>query len=293
MLPSRIFKLVGSIWLLLAAFGVAATGNDAATGLLPECRRSAFVEAVRAEPVEQLAGRAYRDMIARAESQRALAPREHPQVQRLVYITNRLLAPVASCNARALSWKWEINLVGGRQINAMAMPGGKMVVFYGLLSELQLSDDELAQIIGHEVAHALLEHLRERIAKRAVISESIREGSKLFGLDQPDGGIVNLISELQRLKFSRDDEAEADHLGMALAVLAGYDPRASITLWQKLGQVKADAEPAFLSTHPHSLARVKAMEDRLPRTMPVFEAAAKPEQRFQPPIRLSTASGEN
>ncbi|ODU09590.1 MAG: peptidase M48 [Rubrivivax sp. SCN 71-131] len=267
---------------------LAASGPLAAASI-PECRRSGFTKAVSAETVEQQAQQQYRQMLDKASGDRALAPMQHPQLQRLRYIGTRIEPFTRDCNARAADWKWEINLIGSRQINAFCMPGGKIAFFWGILSELQLSDDEVAMVMGHEIAHALLEHAREQMGKNVVTSGAMRLGASLLGLGQIGDIGAQIGSQMLALKFSRDDESEADALGLVMAARAGYDPRAGVTLWQKMTADGGGAPPALLSTHPAGPTRIKDIEARLARVLPDFDAARKPERRFAPPPKGSSA----
>ena len=265
--------------LLLAA---AAAPAGAAAPVIAECKRSVATKLVPAASVEGSAQQQYLQLVGQARTQGALAPDNHPQVQRLRYIADRIVPHTVACNARAQDWKWEINLFGSKQVNAFCMPGGKIAFFSGILSALKLNDDEVAVVMGHEVGHALLEHARERIAKSTGTNLALRMGAAVLGLggvgDMAAQGLANVAS----LKFGRSDESEADALGLVLAAKAGYDPRAGVSLWQKMGAAKGGkAPPEWLSTHPAGTTRIKEIQARLPRVLPQFEGTAKPERRFE------------
>jgi predicted Zn-dependent protease len=269
--------LGGGLLAALGAPGTAAAQADA------ECQRSTFAKAVPADQVEQAAGQQYRQMLQEASGQRALAPVNHPQVQRLRYIAQRIIPLTASCNSRAQQWKWDVNLLGSQEINAFCMPGGKIAFYYGILAKLKLDDDEVAMIMGHEVAHALLEHARERMGKTMVTRGVIELGSALLGLGGAGQTLAGMGGQLLTLKFSRSDESEADALGLLLAARAGYRPAAGVTLWQKMQAASKGAPPQFLSTHPSGDSRIKDIQGRLARVDPIYEAADKPDRRFGPP----------
>lgn len=262
-------------------------GTAAAPALaqIPECKRSGFTKAVSAETVEQQAGQQYRQMLQKAQVERQLAPADQPQLQRLHYIARRIVPFAPECNPRAKGWRWEVNLIGSRQVNAFCMPGGKIAFYYGILSELQLDDDEVAMVMGHEVAHALLEHAREQMGKNIVTTGTLRLGAALLGLGNLGDLGAQIGSQLLSLKFSRDDESEADALGLVMAARAGYDPKSGVSLWQKMAAANRGAPPAFLSTHPSGPTRIKDIEARLPQVSPLFQAAPRPPQRFAPPAR--------
>src|SRR5574343_909588 len=237
-------------------------------------KTSVLNKLVPAGQLEQTAAQEYGQLKRQAAEKGALAPDNHPQVVRLRQIARRLLPHAARFNARASQWQWEVNLIGSRQLNAFCMPGGKIAFYTGIIDSLQLTDDEIAVVMGHEIAHALREHARERIAKStitsgiAAIAEELVAGSKYGGLAQLGiRGGANLLT----LKFSRDDETEADVVGLDLTARAGYDPRAGVTLWQKMGQASKGAPPAWLSTHPAGTDRISEIERHLPEVMPLYE----------------------
>ena len=246
---------------------------------------------VPAEQLEQSAAQQYRQMLQQAAQQRALAPADNAQLERLRYIAQRIFPHSHEWNERARQWKWEVNLLGGKQVNAFCMPGGKIAFFYGLLDKLQLSDDEVAMVMGHEIAHALREHARERIGKTAATRGAIEIGSALLGLGGGGRYLADMGGQLATLKFGRDDESESDLIGMELAARAGYDPRAAVTLWQKMAAANKGAPPEWLSTHPSGSSRIKDIEAALPQVMPLYERADKPGRVFGPPAPRSTAGG--
>ena len=252
-----------------------------ALAMAPECKRSVATKLIPASQVEDAAQQQYSQLVGEARGQGALAPGNHPQVQRLRYIASRIVPLTAACNERAQQWKWEVNLLGSKQINAFCMPGGKIAFFSGILSTLKLNDDEVAMVMGHEVAHALLEHARERMAKSAGTNLGLRIGAAVLGLGGAGDLAAQGLSSLANLKFGRSDETEADALGLVLAAQAGYDPRAGVSLWQKMAAASGGrAPPQWLSTHPAGASRIKDIEGRLPRVLPDFEAAERPSQRF-------------
>jgi len=235
------------------------------------------------EQLEQAAQQQYLQMRQQAAQQRALAPDDNPQLVRLRVIAKRIVPYSYEWNERARQWKWEVNLFGSRQINAFCMPGGKIAFFYGLLDQLQLSDDEVAMVMGHEIAHALREHARERMGKTVATRGAIEIGSALLGLGGGGRYLADMGGQLVTLKFGRDDETEADLVGMELAARAGYDPRSGITLWNKMAAANKGAPPEWLSTHPSGGSRIKDIEANLAKVMPLYERAAKPTRRFGPP----------
>jgi predicted Zn-dependent protease len=271
---------------LLLAGGASALAAPAAAqdGVREDVgKESRFTKLVSAEQVEAAAAQQYAQMMREAAQKGALAPANHPQVQRLRSIANRIIPFSPPWNKRAPQWRWEVNLIGSPQLNAFCMPGGKIAFFYGILQQLQLSDDEVATIMGHEVAHALREHARERMGKNAATRLGAGLLSGLLGLGGTGDALLNMGGQLLTLNFSREDESEADIVGMDLAARAGHDPRAGITLWQKMMAAAKGAPPEFLSTHPSGPTRIRDIEDKLPKVMPLFERAPRPQRNFGPP----------
>ena len=270
---------------LIGAGALAALGTPglAAAQADAECRISGFTKAVSAEQIEQAAGQQYQQMLQQASQQRALAPADNAQLQRLRYIAKRIIPHTISCNPRAQQWRWEVNLIGSQDVNAFCMPGGRIAFYYGILAKLKLDDDEVAMIMGHEVAHALLEHARERMGKTMATRGFIEIGAALLGLGGAGSMLANMGGELLTMRFSRDDESQADALGLVVSAKAGYRPAAGVTLWQKMMAANKGAPPQWLSTHPSGDSRIKDIQSRQARLEPVYDNAAKPDRRFAPP----------
>jgi predicted Zn-dependent protease len=260
----------------LGLLGVAlliASANCAADGVAVR-DPSALRNLVPAEQLERQAATEYEQLKRQAGAKGVLAPEGYPQLRRLRAISQRLIPFTSRWNPRASQWAWEVNLIGSKQINAFCMPGGKIAFYTGLLETLKLSDDEVAMVMGHEIAHALREHARERMAK----SELTELGTTLLGTFIGGGkysGAFDFGGRLLTLKFSRDDETEADVVGLDLAARAGYDPHAAVTLWQKMMAANHGAPPQWLSTHPSGTNRIEEIERRLPEVMPLYEEARR------------------
>ena len=222
--------------------------------------------------LESGASQQYNELTRQAFQKGILVSSGEPQFQRLQRIQTNLLPHSYKFNDRAKDWKWEVNLIKSKTINAFCMPGGKIAFFTGIIDTLQLSDDEIAMVMGHEIAHALREHARERVVKSTITNYGSQIiGGLLFG--QTGQYIGAQAGSLLTLKFSRDDETEADLVGMELAARAGYDPRSGVTLWKKMAEAAKGAPPAWLSTHPSNTSRIKKIEANLPDVMPLYEEA--------------------
>ena len=266
--------LAAAVW--AAPLALAREGVDVGAN-------SAFSKLVPAQQVEASAAQQYLQTLQEARAKQALAPGNHPQVRRLRLIAQRIIPFANEWNPRARDWKWEVNLIGSDQVNAFCMPGGKIAFYTGILEKLQLTDDEVAMVMGHEIAHALREHARERMGKTMATRGAIEIGSAIFGLGNLGRTAADIGGNLLTLKFSREDESEADLIGIELAARAGYDPGAGVTLWQKMAQAAKGAPPQFMSTHPSGPTRIHDIEANLPKVKPLYERAPKPPQRFEPP----------
>jgi predicted Zn-dependent protease len=226
---------------------------------------------VPAEQVESAGAQQYRQMIAQAQQKGLLAPDNHPEVLRLRAIAKKIIPQSTKWNPRAAQWQWEVNLLMSGEVNAFCMPGGKIAFYAGILDKLKLTDEEVAAIMGHEVAHALREHGRERVGKQLATQGALSIGSALLGLGDLGRMGASMGAQLISLRWGREDETEADLVGMDVAARAGYDPRAGVTLWQKMAKVNAgNAPPQWLSTHPSGNNRIAEISKRLPQVMPVF-----------------------
>jgi Zn-dependent protease with chaperone function len=229
---------------------------------------------VPAKQIEGQAAQQYAQLLQQAAAKRALARDEHPQVRRLRAIAQKLIPYAERYNPRAREWRWEINLIGASAINAFCMPGGKIAFYTGILDRLKLSDDEVAMVMGHEIAHALREHARERMAKSVATDIGANILGQLIG-DGRYAGAFRFGGNLLTLKFSRSDESEADLVGLDIAARAGFDPRAGITLWRKMAAANAGGQLEFLSTHPSGERRIEEMQEQLPKVLPLYEAARR------------------
>jgi len=260
--------LQGMAVLLLSPGLVLAQGDDREG--VDVGRNSLFSSLVPAETVEQSAAQQYAEMLQQAAAQDALGGKNHPQVRRLRAMAQRVIPHAMGWNPRARNWRWEVNLIGSRQVNAFCMPGGKIAFYSGILDQLQLTDDEVATVMGHEIAHALREHARARMAKNAATGIGANLLSNVLGLGQLGQTVTSYGAQLLTLQFSRKDESDADLVGMELAARAGFDPRAGVTLWQKMAAASRGAPPQWLSTHPSGNTRIADIQANLPKVLPLY-----------------------
>jgi Zn-dependent protease with chaperone function len=266
--------------LLLAVPGAAALAREG----VQVGPRSRLESVVSAERLEAEAARGYHDMLAQARAAHRLATPDNVQLRRLVMIAGRLRPFAGMWNERASGWQWEVNLINSPQVNAFCMPGGKIAFYWGILSKLQLSDDEVAMVMGHEMTHALREHGRAQIGQQVATQTVIGLLAGLFGWSNAGRQMAGVGGRLLTLKYSRDDETEADLIGLELAARAGYQPQAAISLWRKMAAASQDAPPAFLSDHPSNPDRLRVIAANIPRVQGLYARAPKPDQRFGPPL---------
>ena len=265
-------------WNARRAFVLGAVASIATPALaqVNVGRASAFRSLVSAEELENAATQQYAQLLQQAAAQNVLAADSNAQLQRIRAIAKRIIPHTAQWNDRARHWQWEVNLIHSKQVNAFCMPGGKIAFFSSILDQLELSDDEVAMVMGHEMAHALREHARERMGKTAATGGVLSIGAQLFGLGDLGNLGARAITQIASLKFSRDDETEADLVGMELAARSGFDPQAASSLWKKMAAASGgNNRLAFLSTHPSGPARIRQLEANEPKVQTLYEQARK------------------
>jgi Zn-dependent protease with chaperone function len=238
-------------------------------------KASGIRKLIPAETLEASAKQQYQQTLGEADSKGALAPDDYPPLRRLRAIAAKLIPFTAQWNPDSRKWRWEVNLINSKQINAWCMPGGKIAFYTGILDQLKLNDDEVAMIMGHEMAHALREHSRERLAKSKATGMGLSVASQLLGLGQLGDVAANLGTQLLTLKYGRDDETEADLVGLEIAARAGFKPEASVQLWKKMLSATGGGkgQPAFLSTHPSGNNRIQELEANLPKVAHLYAQA--------------------
>jgi len=225
--------------------------------------------------LQQVANKQYAQMMGQAQSAGALDV-DTPQVQRVRAITNRLVAQVGAFRPEAANWPWEVHDLRSDEVNAWCMPGGKMAVYTGLINKIQPTDDELAAVLGHEMAHALREHSREQISQQMATEVGLSVLSAVTGVSAAGDLGAALTNVMFTLPNSRTHESEADQIGVELAARAGYDPRAAVTLWQKMASLSGGSgQPEFLSTHPSPTTRIAELQRHAEKVMPLCEQARR------------------
>lgn len=259
--------------LSLIAASVFATGCETVrttnAGAMGVDRKQQML--VSDEVIEQGAAQAYAAELEAARAKGVLNT-DKAQLARVSGIAKRLVAVTPNFRADATGWKWQFNVQKSEDMNAYCMPGGRIMVYSGLIESLDVSDAELATVIGHEIAHALREHTRERVS-RAYAQQLVLSGAAaVAGVSDATASMANMVAEVTfQLPFSREQESEADTIGLELMARAGFDPRAAVSLWQKMTRAQSGGgTPKFLSTHPAPKERIKDIEKNLPRVLPLY-----------------------
>ena len=230
---------------------------------------------VSSASVNQSAAKAYVQTVGTA-SQKGQLNRDANEVNRVRAIAQRLIPQTRVFRPDAPGWAWEVNVISSNEVNAWCMPGGKIAVYSGLIQRLQATDDEIAAVMGHEIAHALREHGRERASQAAGQGLAIGVLSAVTGAPTGAADLTQLILQYTfNLPNSRTHETEADRIGIELAARAGYDPRAAVSLWQKMQKVGGSGTPQFMSTHPSHETRIADLQNYAVRVMPLYQAARR------------------
>jgi predicted Zn-dependent protease len=271
----KTIRIALAILAIMQLTGCATTTNSSVAGV---DRKQLLI--LSESQVQSMAAQSYVETLNAAKSKNSLNT-NNTQLTRVRNISNRLIAQTGQFRPDARNWKWEVNVETSDQINAYCMPGGKIMVYTGLIEKLKATDAELAAVIGHEIAHALREHGRERMSVAAVqqvglmglavlaAGSSKNQNAAAAGVQAAALG-SNLFFALPN---SREQEREADRIGLELAARAGFDPNAAVSLWQKMSAAAEGAPPEFLSTHPANEARIADLKQLIPQVMPLYQQA--------------------
>lgn len=230
--------------------------------------------------VDRMAAQSYVQTLRDVDAKHKLNPNPQ-QTERVRAIAKRLIQQAPVFRADAASWKWEVNVQDSKELNAYCMPGGKIMVYTGLIEELDATDDELAAVIGHEIAHALRQHGRERMSQAyaqqagviglGVLAAVLSDDPKVT---QATMGVAATVGALAlTLPNSREGEREADRIGLELSARAGFDPNAAVSLWQKMGAHGGAKPPEWMSTHPSGESRIQDLKRLIPTVMPLYQEA--------------------
>ena len=203
---------------------------------------------------------------------------DSPRAEKVRGITERLIAQAVRFRPESAGWAWEVRVINDpKVVNAFAMAGGKMAIYSGMWEKLKATDDEIAQVMGHEIAHALADHTRERMS----IAYTSQVGTQIAAIalaSRENQGIALAGAQMAallaiQLPNSRGGEAEADQIGIELAARAGFDPAAAVSLWEKMGKEGGGGPPEFLSTHPSPENRAARLRELGAKVQPLYAAA--------------------
>ena len=234
---------------------------------------------VSSAEMDQAAAVQYQQLI-HTETPKGNVNHDPKQTERVRAIARRLIPQTAVFRKDALDWKWEVNVITSPEVNAWCMPGGKIAVYTGIIEKVQITDDELAAVMGHEMSHALREHSRERASQQVAAGVGASLAGIVADIFLPGSGQLATAGAGAAaqygglLPYSRIQETEADRMGVELAARAGYDPRAAIVLWQKMAKLSGgSAPPQILSTHPSNETRIKDLTEFSQKVLPLYEEA--------------------
>ena len=268
---TQLFKMA-TLGLSLALAGCQAV-NTTSGGALGVERKQYMFSMLSTDEVNQMYAQSYQDLVGKAQQQGKLDT-SSADAKRLQQIAKRLIAQAPLFRADAAQWDWQVSLIKSDDLNANCGPGGKIMFFSGLITQLQLTDDEIAAVMGHEIAHALREHGLEAMSRAYGVQMATQLGSA-FGVDAGSLQMANMgVEYLMTLPNSRGNENEADLIGLELAARAGYNPQAAISLWQKMSKAGGGAPPEFMSTHPSSQSRIASLQAAIPKVMPFYQQAS-------------------
>jgi len=270
---------INRILLTLAAVltlnSCATTTQDSVSGV----NRSQFLLLPESQ-ITTMSTAAYTQTLKEADSKKTLNV-DKAQLDRVRRISNRLIAQVGVFRPDAAKWNWEVNVEKSDQVNAYCMPGGKIMVYTGLIEKLNATDDELGAVIGHEIAHALREHGRERMSTALVQQVGVAGLAAYLGTKSQSAAAIGTQAAAMgsslffALPNSRKQETEADKIGLELAARAGFNPDAAVTLWQKMSAQGGSKPPEFLSTHPANETRIAELKALAPKVRPLYNSAKK------------------
>ncbi|MBP5157639.1 MAG: M48 family metallopeptidase [Treponema sp.] len=258
---------------VLATFAFSACTSTTAGGSVGADRSQMML--VSEAAMNQQADSQYAEVLAEARKTGTLNP-NHATTERVRRIARDLIAQCSTFRKDAVNWNWQVNVIQEDTVNAWCMPGGKIVVYTGIIDSLKLTDGELAAIMGHEISHALKEHSREQSSKQVLADVGVSLISEIAGLG--DLGSLALALGVQyglTLPFSRKCETEADNMGTELMARAGYDPHEAVNVWVKMNKLGGSSVPQILSTHPSNDSRIKNLTEVSATVYPLYQAARR------------------
>lgn len=260
---------------LVACCLLVACANTSRPGVVG-VQRSQFMM-ISAAQIDRMSAISFEQQAKAAQKKKILIT-SGPEYERLKTIANRLIPQTAVFRDDTRGWNWGLQLIDSPIVNATCAPGGRITFYTGIINKLNLTDDEIAAIMGHEIAHAVREHGREQVSQ--ALAQNIISNVALAAAGAGSAQSIDAANQIMQyvlvLPNSRQNEREADAIGLELSARGGYDPRAAITLWQKMNkESQGKNPPEFLSTHPSNENRIKELSALIPKVMPLYEAANK------------------
>ena len=263
------------------------------------CADMANMAGYNTQTLNAKAAQGYQQILGEAQSENALDT--NSQTARRVHnVFNRMVPAANANNGTGVPFNWEMNVIRSDELNAWAMPGGKMAVYSGLVEKLNLTDDELAAVIGHEMTHALREHSKAQMGQELITGLGMQIGGSLLANNTNiDPGMLQagsaLLSEYGISKpFSRQHETEADIGGLMLMAQAGYNPQAAPSVWQKMAQAGGGSGmPSFLSTHPSGADRIQVLQQHLPEAMAIYQGGGRANAAPMPAPQAAPAAPQS
>lgn len=256
--------------LLLTACQAVNTTGASAVGV---DRKQYMFSMLSTNEINQTYAQAYQETLRQANAQGKLDTKSN-NAKRLQVIGQRLIRQATYFRPDAAQWDWQVSLINSPELNASCGPGGKIIFYSGIITKLQLTDDEIAAVMGHEIAHALREHSREAMSKAYGIEVAKLGLGAVLGLGQETMAIADTAVQYgMMLPNSRGAETEADLLGIELAARAGFNPNGAVSLWRKMEQASQGQPAEFMSTHPSSSTRIATLQANIPKVMPLYEQA--------------------
>lgn len=270
-MTSRIIKYFSIGVLSLGLMGCVTTQSTTQSGLVDIERKQMFM--ISQSEMVNAGEKAYEQFLEKAREDGTLN-QDADMLARITRIMHDLIPHTAQFRPDAPNWDWQVNLIEDETMNAWIMPGGRIMFYSGLIETLELNDDEIAAIMGHEMAHELREHARERASQAQMTQVGLGVVGQLTGVQGMGLDLAaTVINVAVLLPYSRVHEVEADRIGIELAAHAGYDPSAAINIWQKMARMGNGSPPEFLSTHPSYDSRISDLTRYSKRLMPIYENA--------------------
>lgn len=257
-------KLIHGMSAAALVIGLAACQTNPVTG------RSQLM-IVSEDQAQSSSAQAYATTVSQARAKGRL-DHDPALTQRVTRIANRLIAQAVRIRPESARWQWSVHLLDDPgNVNAWCMPGGKIAVYSGLVLKLRTTDDELAQVLAHEISHALLSHGREQMSRALATEVGLTLGSIAAGTDLT--GLESIANVAILMPNGRQAETEADRLGIEIAAKAGFDPNAAVSLWNKMLSQGGGQPPQWLSTHPSHETRIADLQRLVPQMMPYYQSA--------------------